>query len=141
MGIEVLCEGGSRRPLREIFLPLPHLKNLCSRYIEDEARYLPFLQLEEPIVNEESGTDWIFLDNFGVTRTDGLGFYLTILRIIVAANPEPDDMQQIHGVLNLYKAIHAKCISSSSLSGDPQDDRELDRARLVYISPTDPGQC
>ena len=112
-GIEVLCDGGEKHPLHSTMLPTAQLKALSSRFLR-EGELLPFLKLENTSWNEKA-RGWEFVEVLGALNDDGLTFHLEMLRCIVTKTPRARDLKEPTRVLDLYKAIHGKCIVSDDL--------------------------
>ncbi|KAK1761584.1 hypothetical protein QBC47DRAFT_409582 [Echria macrotheca] len=109
--IEVICDGGKKHPLHATILPTPQLKTLSSRFLRADE-HLPFLELPH---TSWDGNTWGFLETLGVMNDDSLQFYLGMLRCIVTKTGDATNLEDPSRLLDLYKAIHGKCIASSSL--------------------------
>ncbi|OIW34078.1 hypothetical protein CONLIGDRAFT_667268 [Coniochaeta ligniaria NRRL 30616] len=121
----VLCDGGKRICLGSTILPVPRLKQLSVRFM-DQEEVLPFLKLETTLVDGNLA-GWDFLEHFGAILKDELSFYLAIIKTI-AASTEADRVQGASRILGLYNAIHAQCTSSS----DAQEARRLAKQTFEY---------
>jgi hypothetical protein len=111
--IEVLCDGGNKHPLHTTILPTPQLKALSSRFLKADE-HLAFLELQQTHW-EEKASGWEFLECLGVLDDDGLVFQLGMLRCIVTKTPSANRLKDSSRLLDLYKAIHGKCIASANL--------------------------
>ena len=112
-GVEVLCDGGEKHPLHSTMLPTAQLKALSSRFLR-EGELLPFLKLENTSWSEKA-RGWEFVEVLGALNDDGLTFHLEMLRCIVTKTPRAGDVKEPTRVLDLYRAIHGKCIVSDDL--------------------------
>ncbi|KAK0648252.1 hypothetical protein B0T16DRAFT_407934 [Cercophora newfieldiana] len=121
-GVNVLCDGGEKHPLHATMVPTAHLKALSSRFLR-EGELLPFLKLENTTWNERA-RGWVFVEALGALNDDGLAFHLEMLQCIVATTPRARDLKEPTRILDLYKAIHGKCI----VSDDLEEAREIVRS-------------
>lgn len=103
--MKVLCEGGTKIPLSETFLPTPQLRDQRSRYLE-EREMIPFLELESTL-SKEGVRSWTFLSEFGVTWSRKARFLLAILQAIMNGEGEP--VPRVSRLPELYTVIQIKC--------------------------------
>lgn len=139
--LQVLCEGGEKHPLSRAILPTPQLKSLAARYLRLRVgENLPFLKLPMTLWDGNI-LEWKFLEHLGVTGDDNLEFYLDMVGCIVDKSFETNrHPEQPYRILDLYKAIHWKCITSAN----PEGDREHIRHSFhdipgVYVSAKQDG--
>ncbi|KAK0742653.1 hypothetical protein B0T18DRAFT_168089 [Schizothecium vesticola] len=130
--IEVLCDGGKKHPLHTTILPTPQLKALSSRFLKADE-HLAFLELQQTHW-EGKASGWEFLGCLGVLNDDGLVFHLGMLRCIVTKTPNASNFKDSSRLLDLYKAIHGKCIASANLEQARETTRsEFSKIRGIYI--------
>ncbi|KAK4641164.1 hypothetical protein QC761_609930 [Podospora bellae-mahoneyi] len=133
--LEVLCEGGSREPLKNTILPTPKLRKLSQRYLEPTYGSR-FLQLEISLPNTIGS--WSFLAKFNIIMDDDLLFYLIILMSI--ASKAASLLMKPSRILRLYAAIQAKCLASNNISKALKKVRRVfAHSPLTYI-PSTPGE-
>lgn len=111
--VDVLCDGGKKHPLHKTILPTSQLKALSSRFLRTDE-HLPFLDPQQTHWNGKI-SGWEFLDTLGVVSDDNLVFHLDILRCIVTQTTDASNLEDPARLLDLYQAIHGKCIASSDL--------------------------
>jgi len=121
--IKVSCDQGTK-PLATTILPAPQPKALSLRFMRSNET-LPFLRLESAL-SEADVAGWSFLGSLGVLCSDQLAFYLEILRAIRLG--ENDLPEEPYRIVDLYKAIHGKCI------GIAEPDREEALKNTRYAS-------
>ncbi|KAK3936617.1 hypothetical protein QBC46DRAFT_461396 [Diplogelasinospora grovesii] len=138
--LHVLCQGEEMCELCHTWLPLPRLKQLCARYLE-EHEVFPFLELEAPLLTDEVASKWGFLDIFEVSREDDIQFYLTMLRQIQERNTEVNRELR---VLELYNGLHRKCLGMTDTNERRQMQEEIrtyfEAHTGVYILPCEKGE-
>ncbi|KAK3315550.1 hypothetical protein B0H66DRAFT_628718 [Apodospora peruviana] len=133
---EVMCEGSKMMKLQSTFLPIPGLRQLRSRFMEN-AESFPFLKLEPPLT-EANASRWDFLDPLGVGRKDDLSFYLAILRWIKSENGGcAYRIQRSSRILDIYVNIHAKCVSSNTREDDEKRVQNELHDSLLFLPKCD----
>lgn len=118
--VEVLCRGGSMRPLRSTYLPIRRLTQLSSRFLDDDE-FFPWLQLdtEADVGREAEDTfppKWVALGEafgLGFGRSQ-IAFLLDVVQCLVDANPSPEDLARPQRVYELYINLQAEVRKSSS---------------------------
>jgi len=108
---QVLCEGYSKKPLEETFLPLPSLKAIV-----DELRIVDFAFLILPeVLTETNADEWLFLERFGATTSDNLKFYIAALSRIEIDNYENESIF-IKALFRIYHRIKETCSSEDDVA-------------------------
>ncbi|KAK0611985.1 hypothetical protein B0T14DRAFT_531382 [Immersiella caudata] len=138
--LEVLCDGGKKHRLDKTIFPTSHLKALASRFTRTDE-HLPFVDLQQTRWDGKI-SGWEFLDTLGVVSDDNLAFYLDILRCIVTRTTDASELRDPSRLLDLYQAIHGKCIASPNL----EQARELIRSEFhkiegIYVPRTQRGDA
>lgn len=114
MELEVLCEGGIARRMKEAYLPLPALKRTLSRFLPaEEPVPFPFLALDEKLSDDTRASSWEFLTKIGVRKEPNLDFYLDILKYMASSFTDAR-LVDVSRILDLYKTIHGVCIASNN---------------------------
>ncbi|RYO85251.1 hypothetical protein DL766_000105 [Monosporascus sp. MC13-8B] len=132
--IEVLCLSGKKVPLSNAYLPLPKLREACSRYIRVEE--FPFLQLPNPIDEANLLLDWTFLTNkLGVGPEADLEFRLRLLSCIQESVNDPLAGDMPLRITDLYQYIKNACTESQQPK--PLQDRTrrfFEEEAAIWIS-------
>ncbi|KAJ4286393.1 hypothetical protein N0V88_008016 [Collariella sp. IMI 366227] len=102
---QVLCQDGNLYQLLDTFIPLPRLKELISRFL-DEGEQLPFLLLRSNLSGEKDKR-WGFLNTLGLGSNENFQFYEAILKVIVQVNPG-GCVKRMSRVIEIGTEIHCK---------------------------------
>jgi hypothetical protein len=96
---------GSKKKLRDTFLPSDKLKQICSQFLPCDK--FPFLELD----NTKNAQDWMFLESLGVGVHHDVPFLLSILKYCVSSDTTV-------GIYQLYEAIQNKIWDSDKKAQD-----------------------
>ncbi|KAF9762846.1 hypothetical protein IL306_003314 [Fusarium sp. DS 682] len=110
--IPVLCQGSHMEALQNTYLPLPHLIEQVSEFI-DHTNF-PFLELGESSDEKFDDEAWnSLIRKLGIGNKDDLEFYLKILAILPNMNGEHDLV--LDKAVMLYSKIYGLYLQSSIL--------------------------
>ena len=101
----VLLENGTRKPLHETFIPIPHLKRIATEL--DIAGAYPFISMFEPLRDEDK-LQWIFIKDLGVGFEDNLNFYLSALETFKMSHPLPSTSSMKEQLIRIYHEIQSR---------------------------------
>jgi hypothetical protein len=104
--LKVLCNGDRMQELPQMYLPLPELKTICARLLE-EGEEFPFLKFQQEITKAGFG-EWEFLTRLGVRHYADVNVYLAILKEISAKSETMVELKRIDRVSKLYENVHAE---------------------------------
>lgn len=118
----VVCEDVVDTPLKDTYIPLPNLKQICHDL--GVAGKLPFLKVSIG-QGEELGEDWDFLRKFGVGQEADLSFYINILLAIVKNNPTLGpglNADTKRNLFRVYEEIERQSWASCRTQNSPAND-------------------
>lgn len=114
--VKVLCKGAYMHPLGETYLPILNFQKITWKFIEDES--FPWLQLEEPLSNDERPREWETLMNglgIGYPKSD-LHFLLVVFNFILEGNYSAASIKRDRRICELYENIQRSLQADESLS-------------------------
>ena len=104
-------EGDLEHLLEDTFLPLPRLKKVVEELNIDNFL---FLTLPE-VLTETNGDEWLFLEQFGVTTSDDIHFYVAALAGIEIDN-YVSESSFIMSLFRIYESIERTCLSQDEVT-------------------------
>lgn len=126
----VTCEDVGDTPLKDTYMPLPKLKQICSEL--GVAGKMPFLKLSVG-QDEDLGKGWDFLGKFEVGQEPDLSFYLNILLAIMKDNktlvPELNAKTK-RDLFRVYEEIEKQSWAPRKLQNSPANDQAMNEMTI-----------
>lgn len=114
----VPCENTEPKSLRDTYLPLTDLKDMCADFTVCDK--MPFLRLPSEF-RHDNLLEWEFLAKLEVGTKADLWFFVDALRYLVQKNQQGCGEEARKGLFKVYEEIAGRC-----------PDTEHENIRLVY---------